>query len=174
MTTVNKIDPVKEIASNRPITCIPMVRNIPKAKIREDIYYSLKIHGLFSREQKRCYKGSGGSRELLFIDQHILLNDCKTRWTNLEMAWIDYKKACDMVLQNWIINCLKMYKISNEVKNFIEKTMKSWRVGLTAVGRSLVETNIQRGIFQEDALSPLLFIIAMMPLNHIIRNYKSG
>ena len=78
-------------------------------------------------------------------------------------------KAYDMVPQSWIISCLKMYKISHEVINFIEKTMQTWRVALTAGGRSLAETNIQRGIFQGDALSPLLFIIAMMPLNHILR-----
>ena len=30
------------------------------------------------------------------------------------MAWIDNKKAWDMVPQSWIINCLKMYKISHE------------------------------------------------------------
>ena len=63
----------------------------------------------------------------------------------------------------------QMYKISNEVINFIEKTMKTWRVELTAGGKSLAETKIQRSIFQGDALSPLLFIIAMMPLNHILR-----
>ena len=85
------------------------------------------------------------------------------------MAWIDYKKAHDMVLQSWIINCLKMYKISNEVINFIEKTMKTWGVELTAGGRSLAKAKIQRSISQGDALSPLLFIIAMMPLNHILR-----
>ena len=39
---------------------------------------------------------------------------------------------------------------------------------MTAGERSLAETKIQRGIFQ-DALSPLLFVIAMMPLNHIFR-----
>ena len=74
-----------------------------------------------------------------------------------------------MVPQSWIINCLKMYKISNETIYFIEKTMKNWRVELTAGGKSLAETKMQRGIFQWDALSPLLFIIAMMPLNHILR-----
>ena len=80
-----------------------------------------------------------------------------------------------MVLQSWIINCLKMYKISHEVINFIEKTMKNWRVDLTAGGRSLAETKeIQRGIFRGDALSPLLFIIAMMPLNHILRKCTAG
>ena len=90
------------------------------------------------------------------------------------MAWIDYKKAYDMVSQSWIINCFKMYKISNEVIKFIEKTMKTWRWELTWGGRSFVEAKIQRGIFQGDALSPLLFIIAMMPLNHKLRKCTAG
>ena len=52
--------------------------------------------------------------------------------------------------------------------------MQAWRVELTARGRSLAETKIQRGIFQGDALSPLLFIIAMMLLNHILRKCIAG
>ena len=80
-----------------------------------------------------------------------------------------------MVPQRLIINCLKMYKISHEVINFIEKTMKTWRVELTAGGRSLAEKKkIQRGIFQGDAQPPLLFIIAMMPLNHILKKCTAG
>ena len=67
-----------------------------------------------------------------------------------------------------------MYKISDEVINFIDKTMKTWRVELTAGGRKLAEAKIQRGIFQGDALSPLLFLIAMMPLNHILRKCTAG
>ena len=81
-----------------------------------------------------------------YIDQHIL-SESKTRRKSLAMAWIDYKKAYAMVLQSWIINCLKMYKISDEVINVIEKTMKTWRVELTAGGKSLAETKVQRGIF---------------------------
>ena len=79
-----------------------------------------------------------------------------------------------MVSQNWIINCLKMYKTSDEVIKFIEKIMKSWRVELIAGGRSLAEAKIQRGIFQGDALLPSLFIIAMIPLNHILRKCTIG
>ena len=90
------------------------------------------------------------------------------------MAWIDYKKAYDMVRHSWIINSLKMYKISDEVINFIDKTMKTWRVELTAGGIRLAEAKIQKGISQGDALSPLLFIIAMMPLNHILRKCTTG
>ena len=91
-------------------------------------------------------------------------------WSWLKKA----KKAYDTVPHSWIINSLRMYKISHEVINFMDKTMKTWRVELTAGGRSLAEIKIQRGIFQGDALSPLLFIIAMMPLNHISRKCTAG
>ena len=67
-----------------------------------------------------------------------------------------------------------MYKISHETTNFIEKTMKKWRVELTAGGKNLAETKIHRGIFQGDALSPLLFISAMLPINHILRKCTAG
>ena len=62
-----------------------------------------------------------------------------------------------------------MYKISDEVLNFIEKTMEIWRVEMTARGKSLAEAKIQRSMFQGDALSPLLFVIMTMPLNLILR-----
>ena len=168
ITLIQK-DPSKGTAPNnyRPITCLPMMLKRLTAQIREEIYYSLISRGLFPNEQKGCRKGPRGTAELLYIDQPIL-NKSKNRWKNLAMTWIDYKKAYDIVPQSWIISYLKMYKISHETINFIEKTMKNWRVELTAGGKTLAETKIQRGIFQGDTLSPLLFLIAMMPLNHIL------
>ena len=93
------------------------------AQIREEIYYSLINSRLFSEKQKRCRKGTRGTGELLYIDQHIL-KESKARWKNLAMAWIDYRKAHDMIFQSWMIHCLEMYKISNEVIKLIEKTME--------------------------------------------------
>ena len=88
---------------------------------------------------------------------------------NLTMAWIESKKAYNTVPKSWIIDCLKMYNISAKVINFIENTMENWRVELTAEGKSLAEVKIQRGIFQGDALSSLLFVKAMVLLIQILR-----
>ena len=47
--------------------------------------------------------------------------------------------------------------------------MENWWLELILRGKSLTEVKIQRGIFQRDALSLLLFIIMMMPLTHIFK-----
>ena len=53
--------------------------------------------------------------------------------------------------------------------------MKTWKVELTGGGeKSLAEAKIQIDIFQEDALSPLLFIIVMMSLNHLCIKCTAG
>ena len=153
-TTLIQNDPSKGTVTNnyRPITCLTMMWKILIAHIREKIYYSLTTSGLFPDEQKGCRNGSRGTAELLYIAQHII-NESKTRRKNLAMTWINYKKAYDMVPQSRIIHCLKIYKISHKVINFIEKTMQTWRVELTAGERTIAETKIQRGILEGDALS---------------------
>ena len=52
--------------------------------------------------------------------------------------------------------------------------MKTWRLEWTARGRGLAEAKIQRSIFQGDVLSPLLFLIITMPINHILRKCTAG
>ena len=64
-----------------------------------------------------------------------------------------------------------MHQIPDQVVQFIKKTTGTSR---TAGGKSLVEVKIPRGIFQDGALSPLLFVIVMIPLNHILRKYTVG
>ena len=125
------------------------------------------------KEHKGCRLESRGTGELFYIDQHIC-NVNKTENCSYGLALTKKKRAYDMVTQSWIINCLKMYKISHEAINFIVKTMKIWKGELTAGGRSLIEAMVQRVIFQGEALSPLLFIIAMMPLNRILKKCTNG
>ena len=120
---ISRRTPFKRTAPNNywPITCLPMMWKILTAQIRKGIYNSLTRRRLFPKEQKGRRKGSRGTGELLHIDQHIL-NESKTRRKRVRPD----KKAYDIVLQCWIINCLTMYKISDEVIDLIKKTIKTW------------------------------------------------
>ena len=52
--------------------------------------------------------------------------------------------------------------------------MNQWQVELSAGGRTLGTINIRRGIFQGDCLSPLLFVLALIPLSMVLRRVKAG
>jgi hypothetical protein len=52
--------------------------------------------------------------------------------------------------------------------------MRKWNTELTSSGKVLGKVHIKRGIFQGDALSPLLFIMAMIPISTILRRMKKG
>ena len=51
-------------------------------------------------------------------------SEIKSEEKNVGLAWVDYKKAYDVVLQTWIIECMKILKISEKVIIFISKVRK--------------------------------------------------
>ena len=85
------------VASNyRPITCLPLMWKLLTGVIADQIYAHLDQKMLLPEEQKGCRKGSRGTNDLLYIDRAVT-KEVKSRSKNLAMAWIDYKKAYDMV-----------------------------------------------------------------------------
>ena len=90
------------------------------------------------------------------------------------MAWIGYKKAFDSVPHSWLIECMQMFKVNGDLVNFIKGEMGKWCTELTSAGKVLGKVPIQRGIFQGDALSPLLFIMTMIPISRTLRRMKKG
>ena len=71
----------------------------------------------------------------------------KMRKRNLSMAWIDYKKAYEMVPHSWIIACLETVGTNEKIRQLLAESMISWRVEMTSGEENLGEVNIRRGIF---------------------------
>ena len=76
--------------------------------LADKIYDYLEKAMTLPEEQKGCRRKQKGVTDLLFDDK-MTLWEVQMRKKNLEVAWIDYKKAYDMVLHFWIVECLGIY-----------------------------------------------------------------
>ena len=157
----------------RPISCLPLMWKLFTGIISDSMYDYLETSGILPVEQKGCRKNTRGTKDQILIDKTVL-KDCKRRRTNLGMAWIDYRKAYDMVPHSWIIECMDMFGIAKNTAICLRKSMSTWKTELTSYGKSLGTVSIKRGIFQGDSLSPLLFVLCMIPLTLILRKAKAG
>ena len=152
----------KEVTNYRPITCLSLTGKLLTGILSEEIYNHLDSNNMLPEEQKGCRKRSRGTKDQLLIDKTIIKN-CKRRKCGLAMGWIDYKKAFDMIPHSWILRCLDIFKVADNIKELMRQSMLNWETELTSGNEKLGSVKIKRGIFQGDSLSPLLFIIALIP-----------
>ena len=103
----------------------------------------------------------------------IIIMIITDRETNRCMAWIDYRKEFDLVVHRWVNECIEMFGIAENLRTFLQKSMQQWRLSLTENGKDLREVNVKRGIFQGDSLSPLLFVLSMVPLSLILKKVNA-
>ena len=100
--------------------------------------------------------------------------DAKEKHKNLFMSWIDIKKAYDSVPHDWILFCLKSYGVHPKIIEFLQHAMGLWSTKLTINNQVLGNVLINRGIFQGDSLSPLLFVMCLAPLSDILTDTQKG
>ena len=155
----------------RPVASLPLIWKLLTGIISEDIYCFMENENLLP-EQKGCRRKSRGTQYQLLIDETIV-KECGERRTHHTMSWIDYRKDYDFVPNSWILECLDMLGIADNVRRFLNKSMKKWKLLLNSNGSDLCEANINRGILQGDNLSPLIFVTCMILLPLLLRKVKA-
>ena len=67
-----------------------------------------------------------------------------------------------------------MVGLADNIIGLIKQSINKWKTKLYADGKRLEPVPIRKGIFQGDSSSPLLFVIALLPLTHILRETRMG
>ena len=156
------------VASNyRPITCLPLMWKLLTGVIPDQIYAHLDQEKLLPEEQKGCRKVSRGTNDLLYSDSAVV-KEVKSRNRNLAMAWIDY----DLVPHLWIIECLDLFGVAENIKILLVNSMEKWKVMLCSGNSELGEVEIKLGILQGDSLFLLVFVLSLILLSLVLRNAK--
>ena len=90
--------------------------------IADKLYQNLGNENLLLEEQKGCKHASRGTKNQLLIDKAVIRN-CKRRKTNLNMAWVYFRKAYDMIPHAWIIKALKLIGAAPDAIALLRSTM---------------------------------------------------
>ena len=146
-TVLIQKDPAKgrEVGNYRPIACLPLLWKLLSGIFAEKTYDHLLANNLLPDEQKGCRRRSRGTKDQLLIDRAVLKEArVKKRW--LAMAWVDYKKAYDMLPHSWICESLHLVKVAKNLSRLVKGSMGDCRTVLTANGARLGEVWIRRGI----------------------------
>ena len=110
------------------------------------IYGHLDQQKLLPEEQKRCRKRYRGTNDLLYIDRAVI-REVKSRKKNFAMAWIDCKKAYDMVPRSCIKECLDLFEVAENIKTLLVNSMEKWGAMLYAGNSELGEVDIKARYF---------------------------
>ena len=79
-----------------------------------------------------------------------------------------------MVPHSWIMECLDLFGVAENINSLLLNSMEKWKLMLCSGNSELSEVEIKRGIFQGDALSPFVFVLALIPLSLILRKAKAA
>ena len=101
---------------------------IDRCNCRSDICTFISRE-VVTRRAEGCRKGSRETNDSLYIDRAVI-KEVKSRNKNLAMVWIDYKKAYDMVPDVWIIECLDLFGVAENIKSLLVNSMEKWKVML--------------------------------------------
>ena len=163
-TVLIQKDPTKGIQANnyRLIACLPIMWKLLTGIMGEKLYQHLERNGLPADEQKGCRKGLRGTKDQLLVNKAILKIDKLVNG-------LDRLQAYDMVPHSWILKCLETVRGAKNMITIISNSMMNWKTVLTSGGTDLGQADIRRGIFQGNSLSPLLFVLIMLPLTLVLR-----
>ncbi|XP_063600296.1 uncharacterized protein LOC134776474 [Penaeus indicus] len=137
----------RDVKNFRPI--LPLMWKLLTGVLSE-MYKHLEENELLPDEQKGCRKRSRGTKDQLLIDKGIIRN-CKRRGTGLGMAWIDYKKAFDMVPHSWLVESMELFGVASNMKHLISRSMEEWKQNLPPHAKPLRKLTSKGFFFKATA-----------------------
>ena len=125
-TVLIQKDPAKgTVTSNyRPIACLPLMWKFLTGISVDKIYDHRLMNSILPCEQKGCRKGARGTKDQLLIDK-VVLKEVKRFRKNVAMAYIDYKKAYDMVPHSWILEMMEVKWVAKNVGSLIRRSLSN-------------------------------------------------
>ena len=158
----------------RPIACLNTSYKLLTGALAGMITeHTLRV-GVLPAEQKAIRKGTRECLDALTVDMAVA-DEAKRDKRDLSVAWVDYRKAYNLVPHQWLKAMLWAVRVPKPIRALVRQVVKMWATDLclwTPHGPKHIPMDMKRGIYQGDSLSPLLFCLCVAPLSKALRATK--
>ena len=159
----------------RPIACLNFMYKVYTGCINLFLCDHCETNNIVTDSQNGGKRNVWGTTEQLLLNK-IVQKEAKSRKRNLITVWLDYKKAFDSVPHEWLLCALKLAKVPTNILNAIQNLTTIWSTNVTLQGlNDFIMTDdikYEKGIFQGDSLSVILFVLSVNPLSHLLKKLK--
>ncbi|KAF7682921.1 Retrovirus-related Pol polyprotein from type-1 retrotransposable element R2 [Astathelohania contejeani] len=83
----------------------------------------------------------------------------------LMSTWIDVKKAFDSIDHKYLVECISKLGFPKWINYFVKEITSMWSLDVRAGPERIFNKRVNKGILQDDSLSPLLFVLCIDPLS---------
>ena len=163
----------KDPGNYRPIACLNTQYKFATAVLADSLAAHVEANDLLPQEQRALRKGARGCIDCLAVDKMVITHARFKGLRTLSVGWIDFEKAYDRVPHKWVTSVLDTVRAPRWVRTIVGHLQPMWQTVMRVrSAKRTVRTRpilYKRGLFQEDALSPLLFCLAILPLSHALK-----
>ena len=153
--------------NQRPITCLNNMYKWFTSCMLKQMNQHLDKYALTEGEQRGAKVGCSGTIDNLLIDR-MVCEDSKRNKRNLSMAWIDVKKAYDLIDHKWLVEMMVVHRFPDWVGKMVSRLCATWNTRIVVTTKQGRETSdlikFNKGLPQGNALCPRLFTICLNPV----------
>ncbi|CAL4067024.1 unnamed protein product [Meganyctiphanes norvegica] len=144
-------------ANYRPVSLTSQVCKMLETVVRDNILNHLKENDLLSDKQHGFREGRSCLSNLLTTleDWTSILDDGDC----VDVAYLDFKKAFDLVSHKHLLLKLQKYGINGQVGNWIKAFLENRKQRVVIRGQVSDELDVLSGVPQGSVLGPILFLI---------------
>ena len=167
---VHKKDGPGKPENVRPITLQPVLWKLFTSLVRNRLYrFAADNSYIEANIQKGFWEKISGSVEHIETLIHMI-NNARIKQRDCIITLLDLKNAFDEVNHKLLVETLKIHHVPDNIVTLITSLYTDYTISILTDTFTTSPIKVQRGVLQEDSLSPLLFNLIV---NTLINTIKS-
>ena len=103
-----------------------------------------------------------------------ILEHARSNGLPVAITFVDLRNAFGYIAHGLIHDTLEALKVPVQVRKYIQDLYAQLKATIRTWQWSSPEFSVQRGVFQGDTLSPIIFLVTFSPIIRLIEAIQSG